>query len=594
MASQTTPPEVIPLPKQLGSIRLIRQIGKGGMAEVWLAKHEILGRDVAVKLLSNTVMRQGDASWSEFIESARVAAARTHAGLNKVFHADIAEGMPYLVLEYLDGPNLHEVLARSGRLDLASARTVIEAVCGAAAELHQHDLVHRDLKPSNIMLTTDGQVVVTDFGLARAGVAAALRGSGGGVAGTPLYMAPEMFDGVVSARTDVYAIGMTAYQLLSGRPAFSGTFDELKQQHQTATLDLEPLRAARVPASVIDVIVRATSKDVLFRPKSARHVLEAFRAAFDVAGVPCATPIQITALITRRPVASPTQSEPASSPTSGIWHERLASLAGRRRNRKPKPEPQREILPMPALPNDADFLLRKSAERRRIRMAGVIAMFVGAIVGVLALLYGGRVLGGWQHWVDEHLAPAKAVASTTPIWTSVLYGIPPLVLLTLASSGTSLLVYRLFRGGRLPEGGGKTKCGWCEHELRGIPVPVCAECGHRIGDQGPDERGEKPLGLQWGFRLRVLLLLHTTFFAIWVGVPIFAALILSLVIRAASVLGVAIFSIAFLLALAITLRSYEEAARYQLSRSGLAWCRRCRSELRNLSEPVCPKCGERV
>ena len=604
VASQGTPPVTVPLPKQLGPIRLIRPIGKGGMAEVWLGRHEILGRDVAVKILSTTVMRQGDASWSEFIESARVAAARAHPGLNKLFHADLADGLPYLVLEYLDGPNLHELLARSGRLDLPAARTVLEAVCGAVTELHQHDLVHRDLKPSNIMLTTDGQVVVTDFGLARAGVAAALRASAGGVAGTPTYMAPEMFDGVVSARTDVYAIGMTAYQLLTGRAAFSGTFDELKQQHQTATADIEPLRAARVPASVIDVIVRATSKDVLFRPKSARLVLEAFRTAFDTAAVPCATPVQITALITRRPLPSPTQTEPGPSPSSGIWHERLASLAGRRRNRKPKAQPPRASVPLPTLPTEADFLLRKNAERRRMRIAGIIAMLVGATVGVLMMFYGGGVVAGWQQWVEDHLAHAKTVVSTTPsgkpvygdvpMWTSLIFGIPPIVLLTVAAVGTSLLIYRLFRGRHLPVGGEKTKCGWCEHELRGIPVPVCSECGHRIGDQGPDEQGQKPLGLQWGYRLRVLLLLFATFFLTWAAVPLIAALILSLIIPGASVRGMGIFFITFLLALAITLRGYEEAARYQLSRSGIAWCRRCRSALCNLSEPVCPTCGERI
>ena len=118
VASRTPPAgEAMPPPKQLGSIRLIRPIGRGGMAEVWLGRHEILRRDVAVKLLSTTVMHEGDSSWKEFIEGASVAAARAHPGLNKVFHADVAEGMPYLVLEYLDGPNLHQLLARSGRLD---------------------------------------------------------------------------------------------------------------------------------------------------------------------------------------------------------------------------------------------------------------------------------------------------------------------------------------------------------------------------------------------------------------------------------------------------------------------------------------------
>lgn len=608
VASRTPPAAEAPLPpKQLGSIRLIRPIGKGGMAEVWLAKHEILGRDVAVKVLSSTIMKQGDASWSEFIESARVAAARVHPGLNKVFHADVADGLPYLVLEYLDGPNLHELLARSGRLDLTTARAVIESVCGAVSELHQHDLVHRDLKPSNIMLTTDGQVVVTDFGLARSGPVAALRASAGGVAGTPTYMAPEMFDGVVSARTDVYAIGMTAYQLLCGRPAFSGSFDELKQQHQTAALDLDPLLVARVPPAVIEVISRATSKDVLFRPKSARHVLELFRTAFDSAAIACATPVQIAALITRRPLPSlnPTPATSLPSASSGIWHDRLAALAGRRRDRRPKAEPSTSKRWQAApTTNNTSFQLRKRAERRRILVATLIGTLIGSVVGVLIVFYGGRLVGHWEQWVDDHLAHAKTIVSNTPagttiyrdtpIWASLAFGVPPIVLLVVGTTSTSLLAYRLFRGRRLPEVAEKTKCGWCEHELRGISVPICAECGHRIGDQGPDEQGQRPLGLQWRQRLRGLLLVNAMFFLTWAAIPIIAALILNFIVPGASVHGIGIFFVTFLLALPITLRSYEAAVQHQLSRSGLAWCRKCRNELRDLNDPSCPHCGERI
>lgn len=604
VASRTPPAAEAPLPpKQLGSIRLIRPIGKGGMAEVWLAKHEILGRDVAVKVLSSTIMKQGDASWTEFIDSARVAAARVHPGLNKVFHADVADGLPYLVLEYLDGPNLHELLARSGRLDLMTARAVIEAVCGAVSELHQHDLVHRDLKPSNIMLTTDGQVVVTDFGLARSGPVAALRASGGGVAGTPTYMAPEMFDGVVSARTDVYAIGMTAYQLLCGRPAFSGTFDEIKHQHQTAQIDLQPLSAMRVPVSVIDVIVRATSKDVLFRPKSARHVLDGFRAAFDMAGVRCAFPQEIAALLTRRPLAA-VQTTPAPIASSGIWHERLASLAGRRRIRRPQLEPRSSILAQSHSRSDAGWMQRLRAERRRIRIVGTIASLLGALAGSLVLMRSGRPADRWDHWVNENLAHAPTLSSSTPsgttlyhdtpLWASLIINFPPMFLLTIACVGVTLLTYWLLRGRRLPEAGERIKCGWCAHELRGVSTPSCSECGHRIGDRGPDDRGALPEGRQWGYRLRGLVVLLAIFFLGWMGIALFEATILGHIIPGATVKGPVLFFVPFFIALLITVRSYESAAQYWLSHSGRAWCRKCKAELRELSEPICPACGERI
>jgi hypothetical protein len=604
VASRTPPAgEATAPPKQLGSIRLIRPIGKGGMAEVWLGRHEILRRDVAVKILSTTVMHEGDSSWKEFIEGASVAAARAHPGLNKVFHADVAEGIPYLVLEYLDGPNLHELLARSGRLDLETARAVIEAVCGAVAELHQHDLVHRDLKPSNIMLTMNGEVVVTDFGLARAGPAAALRANSGGVAGTPAYMAPEMFDGVVSARTDVYAIGMTAYQLLCGQAAFSGTFDELKQQHQRAEIDVEPLRLARVPGAVIEVIIRATSKDILFRPKSARHVLEAFRGAFDVPGVRSASPQALTALLTRRPLAAVRKTSGAIA-SSGVWHERLAALAGRRRDRRPKLEPDDLVARPSGSPSRADDLLHPRKQRRRMQIAGALASLLGALAGSLFLMYAGQLVSRWDQWVNEDLAHAPTVRSTTgavttlsratPLWASLIINIPPLLVLTVACVGVTLLTYGLLRGRRLPKASGRTRCGWCEHELRGISVPACSECGHRIGNRGPDDRGELPIGRQWAYRLRGFLVLLAIFFLAWAAIAVSVALILSVLIPGASLRGPALFFLPFLIALAITLGSYEAAAQYWLSHSGRAWCRKCMAELRDLSEPVCPVCGERI
>jgi serine/threonine protein kinase len=314
--------------KQFGPIRLIRPIGKGAMGEVWLARHEFLGRDVAVKILSQQLRNQTDTAVSEFVDGAQVAASVEHPGLNKVHHADVADGTPYLVLEFLDGSNLHEVLERSGRLDLASARAVIEAMTEAVAELHKHDLAHRDLKPSNLVLTSDGRIVVTDFGLACVRSALALRGNSGIVAGTPAYMAPEMFDGVVSARTDVYAIGMTAYRLLAGRPAFDGTLDEVKRQHQTVAIDVEPLRAAGVPDGVIDTIVRATSKDILFRPKTARHLLDAFRAAFDAAGIQTASRDALRRLLREH---APTPADQAHAGAAGTMAETVSQLAARKR-----------------------------------------------------------------------------------------------------------------------------------------------------------------------------------------------------------------------------------------------------------------------
>lgn len=559
------------------------------MAEVWLARHEILGRDVAVKVLFATTMNQGDASWLEFIDSARIAAAQTHPGLNKVLHADVANGLPYLVLEYLDGPTLQDLLAQSGPPDLATARTIVEAVCGAVSELHQHDLVHRDLKPSNIMLTADGQVVVTDFGLARAMAAAALRSNTGGVAGTPAYMAPEMFDGVASTRTDVYAIGLTAYQLLCGRRGFSGTFDEVKRQHQSVPLDLEPLRAVHVPEAVIDVIARATSKDVLFRPKSARHLLDAFRAAFDAAEIARATSQRIAALIARRKIPPATVAPTAPAISTGAWQESLATLAGKRRDGRAGPQPITSTVEPSTPPVDPDFLLRKRADRWRARIAVAVTSLLGAIGGLVMLGLCSRLIVLWERWVHKHMGYAPIVR------TRAGFVIVPFLLFTIATLSLSLLIYRLVRGRRVPQASEKTECGWCGHELRGIMTPICSECGHRIGDQGRDEQGQLPPALRWRHRLPALLLLYFYFFLAWAVVEVCAVQLTSSFILAGRVVLTFLCSVlALIIPLALMLGRYEIIAQRALSRSGLAWCRKCRNELRNLGDPVCPQCGERI
>jgi eukaryotic-like serine/threonine-protein kinase len=154
-------PSLLP-EKQFGSTRLIRRIGTGGMGEVWLGRHQLLGRDVAIKFLLTAAMNREDPVFATFIQGAKAAASVEHPALNKVHHADVADGIPYLVLEYLDGSSLAELIARSGPLSVAMVRAIIEPVCDAVAELHHRDLLHRDIKPSNIMLTSEGRVVLTD------------------------------------------------------------------------------------------------------------------------------------------------------------------------------------------------------------------------------------------------------------------------------------------------------------------------------------------------------------------------------------------------------------------------------------------------
>lgn len=577
------------------------------MGEVWLAHDTVLERDVAVKILSAELAKGDDSTIAEFIEGAKVAASRGHAGLNKVFSADVSQGTPYLVLEFLDGPNLQEVLAQSGRLELPAARAIIEAVSDAVAELHHHDLVHRDLKPSNIVLTRDGRVIVTDFGLACVLPAAALRGSSVAVAGTPAYMAPEMFDGVVSARTDVYAIGMTAYYLLCGRPAFQGTLEELKRLHQGAEIDTEPLRVAGVPEVVIDVVVRATSRKVLFRPKTARHVLDAFRLAFDAARIECASPASLTRIL-QLPAAASQELEQSGAESKRSMPETLSEFATRRRQvREGEPVLSRSG-PAPVKSIDPGYLRRRRTERQRIWIGGTIAAAVGGCAAIAAVLLFIHIWWQWEHWVEVTLAHSSGIGKTAsafsiagmaPGWARLLVMGVPIGTFIMVPVFVSTLIYRLIRGKPLPANTEHTLCGWCQHELRGISTPVCAECGHRIGDTGPDEQGLLPVGRRQPRRLAARGSLPLFF----VIATLIAALLVALVVRLSlGKLGVVGFGggrlnvmpIAVFPGLALTLAFYEGFLQFELRHSGRAWCRICKGELRDLATPACPHCGEAI
>src|ERR1043165_7638567 len=209
-------PGELAIPDRIESVKLLYEIGRGALGVVWLGLDEVLHRPVAVKFLPRAVASEDDPRFEAFVQGARAAAALAHPGLTAVHSAGVVGGVPYLVMEYVDGPTLAEVIARHGAMEAGQALLTLIAVCEAVEALHAEGIVHRDIKPSNILIDHGLRVVVTDFGLA-------LRRRGGegpvaGVCGTPRYMAPEMFEGQVSARTDVFALGVTLYEMLCGEP----------------------------------------------------------------------------------------------------------------------------------------------------------------------------------------------------------------------------------------------------------------------------------------------------------------------------------------------------------------------------------------
>ncbi len=327
------------IPERLGPIRLVREIGRGGMGVVWLGYHDMLGREVAIKFLINAARTTHDPGYGVLLDGARVAAGVRHPNLTHIQTADLFEGVPYLVMEFVNGPDLEEVCRQRGRLDVRICLALMESVLSAVAELHARDIVHRDIKPSNVLLGGDGHVFVTDFGLACPRPFGTAGAPSGAAAGTPSFMAPEMFDGAVSTRSDVYALGLMLFKFITGKLPYRGELDALRNAHLIEPLPVHWLEEHAVHAAVIEVIRRCTNKQPLYRYKAADHLLRSLRDAAREAGIVAASPAELRSLGQPWSVPpGPPGPLPKPSATPSSFYQTLGNAAARRRSVRPSGE----------------------------------------------------------------------------------------------------------------------------------------------------------------------------------------------------------------------------------------------------------------
>ena len=255
---------------QLGSL-----LGVGGMARVYLATDRVLERQVAVKVLSPPYAR--DPLFVErFRREARAAARLSHPNIVAVFDSGSDADQHYLVMEYVAGQSLAELLARQGRLAPRRAAELAVGVCAALAAAHAQGLVLRDVKPANVLVGDDGRVKVTDFGIAKAAATATLTGTGT-VLGTAAYLSPEQaHGGPVDARSDLYSLGCVLYELLCGTPPFGSGADSPPVVVATRHLHQPPeppsAHNPQVDASLDAVVLTALAKDPARRYQSASEL----------------------------------------------------------------------------------------------------------------------------------------------------------------------------------------------------------------------------------------------------------------------------------------------------------------------------------
>lgn len=259
--------------QQVAGHELVRVLAAGGMGEVYLARH--LGLDMlrAIKVIRNNLREQDDAQ-ARFAREAQVLARLSHNSIVQIIDfGALPNGWPYLAMEYIDGPNLDQVIDASGPMELPLALGVLEQIASALHYAHKQNVVHRDLKPGNVLVRGGDlrQVKVIDFGLAYTQRDGQMRLTvEGQMVGSPLYMAPEQGEGTldVTAAVDVYALACVAYTLISGKPPFHGmSLLELIGAHGHDTPPRLSTRYPELPRFLDDLLFACLAKPPAARPQ---------------------------------------------------------------------------------------------------------------------------------------------------------------------------------------------------------------------------------------------------------------------------------------------------------------------------------------
>ncbi|MEV4343576.1 protein kinase [Actinoplanes sp. NPDC049596] len=240
--------------------RLVRKIGQGKMGRVWVATDELLDREVALKevlLPANLSDAERQAMRERAMREARAIAQLAHPNVVRFFDVVLDDDLPWIVMEYVQAPSLHELIRRDGPLPPEQVAHIGTALLGALKAVHEVGIVHRDVKPSNVLIAASGRVVLTDFGLVSLAGDSELTGSDV-VVGSPSFMAPEQaLDGVIGPASDLWSLGATLYLAVEGRPPYLGN----SPVSTLAALAIEPPRTPRRAGGLLPTLQALLEKD---------------------------------------------------------------------------------------------------------------------------------------------------------------------------------------------------------------------------------------------------------------------------------------------------------------------------------------------
>ncbi|MFA9428974.1 Stk1 family PASTA domain-containing Ser/Thr kinase [Egicoccus sp. AB-alg2] len=402
MSNSSPSPDVTPT--RVGGRYVLRgELGRGGMATVHRAVDEVLEREVAVKLL-HAHLATDPAFLDRFRREARAAAALAHPNVVAVHDwGETADGA-YLVLQLVDGPSLREVLRRHGRLTPEQTLGVLAPAAAGLGSAHRAGLVHRDVKPENLLLGADGQVHVTDFGLARAAASATSTFGADVLVGSPHYLSPEAVRGrPLDPRADVYALGVVLFECLTGRPPHEGESPfATAVAHTSQRVPAPSTLVAGVSPELDELVLAATAHDPDERPEDGAAFARELSLAIP-AGI---APLDLDelagdTLITRRP-------PPPSGSTRALDGAEPTRVVGARGTTPPDAPPPRPTAVVPADDAEADDAEAYDegayddvGDGRRRGRGWLVALLV---LGLLAA----SAAGGYLVW-DRYLAPITPI-----------------------------------------------------------------------------------------------------------------------------------------------------------------------------------------
>jgi serine/threonine protein kinase len=263
----------------VGKYKILSTIGSGGFGTVFLAQDTWIDKKVALK-----VPHKQTVDFSELLREPRLLASLNHPNIVAILTAEKQDNVFFIVMEYVAGENLEVVIARDGPIDLATALDYVCQMSNAVDYAHRQNILHRDLRPSNVLVADNGMVKVADFGTSRFLEIAA---HGTTIIGSPPYMAPEQFHGKALFASDIYSLGVTMYQLLTGVLPYDTPSPTDLDRLMRGNLFTPPrLRNAKIPKAVNDIVMKAMAPDITLRYQRASDLLDDLLAYRDARRTP--------------------------------------------------------------------------------------------------------------------------------------------------------------------------------------------------------------------------------------------------------------------------------------------------------------------